>query len=247
MKKIKKITALLLLMFMMLSLCSCAELEVLKDKQAFFNENGIIYKDTLYKPIYVADNLNFSDRKSLNVTDPGVPVLASTLIDFNYSINNDETIIRGGYDGEWYVREDKYSQYEQSVKNGVDYTDFGFSYFDFDLGKDVDYILSESEKQAVLSLLSTEPITPEHYDYFYEELLLFEQSDDALFRKNYIYSVVCSEGPDADGSYYLVIYDNENEENITWDITKVYASTPDTDKIFEEFFDKGYDIPGYNG
>ena len=114
MKKFKKISAIIVVIVICLSLCSCRELDTLRNQQAFFNENGIIYKDKLYKPVANAQNLNYDyiECIKLNVTDPGVPVLASLLISFEYSINKQETVICGGYDGEWYVREDKYSIYD---------------------------------------------------------------------------------------------------------------------------------------
>jgi len=234
MKRIKIISAVLLIAVVCLSLCSCAQLDDLRDRQGFFNQDGIIYKDKLYKSVDFAENLNFDylHQTDIKVTDSDVPVLASVIIGFDYSINDDETVISGGYDSEWYVREDMYSVYEQGIKNGVEYTEIGFEYFDFDLGEQVEYTLNEQECELLESILKTEPINEEFE--VYEELYLYTQSADGLFRRDLYYSVMHS-----DNGYYVRLYDDGAEN-------AVYKSNGLTDKMFEGFFNKGYDVPDYN-
>lgn len=221
----KKITSMFLCLLICLSLCSCRELDELRDSQAFFNENGIIYKDNLYKIVNISDNLNYTyaNQKDINVTDPDVPVLASALIAFNYSMNEDETII-GGY-SEWYVREDKYPLYEDGIKNGINYTDFGFEYFDESIEERTDYIFTKDEKDLFLSLL-----TGERVDRSYEVqdiIYLFEQSDDELFRRSDEYFIIrCEDG------YYV-------STNVD-DTDKVYKSNAQADEMFDSFFTKMY-------
>ncbi len=232
MKKFKKLTAVILLVVICFSLCSCRELNNLRDSHAFFNQNGIIYKDTLYKTVNVSDNLNYNytNQKNINVTDSGVPVLLSAVIDFNYSMNEDETIIRGGY-GEWYVREDKYPLYEDSVKYGINYTDFGFDYFDEELQENTDYIFTKDEKDLFLSLLSSEP-TSRNFEV-QDMLYLFEQSDDELFRRSDDYIIIrCEDG------YYV----STNSD----DTDKVYKSNAQTDELFNKFFSKRYSTFNYD-
>ena len=227
MKKLKKISAALLIFVMMLSLCSCAELDQLRERQAFFNENGIVYKDRLYKLVNTADDLNYNfiNAEFINVTDEGVPVLLSAMINFEYTINADETIINGSYDDEWYVREDKYPEYESSVKNGINYTDIGFDYYDASLVKKVDYILTEQEKTVLLSLLDGEVVTEDFETY--EELYLFEQSDNRLFRKSDCYVIIR-----ADNGYYVGLC---NDGYMTGNI---YKSSDVADRMFDSFFER---------
>ncbi len=222
MKKFKKITAVLLLIVICFSLCSCRELDELRDSQAFFNENGIIYKDKLYKSVNIAENLNYdyTHQEYVNVTDPGVPVLISALISFEYSTNDDETIICGGYDGEWYIREDKYAQYEKSIKNGINYTDLGFEYFDFSLGERTDYILSQNEKEHFLSLFTGEPINEEFE--IYEELYFFEQSDNKLFKRTDHYCLMVT-----DKGYFVRSFEDDN----------IYKSNDVANRMFDSFFE----------
>lgn len=234
MKKFKKLTAIILILLVCLSLCSCAELDELKDKQAFQAENGIIYKDNLYKLIDTKDNLyyDFNNQTHLNVTEPDVPVLLSGYINLiSYYINNDKTIIVGGYDERFYVREDKYSQYEQSIKNGINYTDIGF-YYNFEIDGATEYILSEAEKQVLLNALSSEPYNESMG--IDDELYLFTQSDDGLFRKSQQYSII-----DSTGLYYIAEY-NENGY-----VTNVYRLPYDKKEMFKDFFDRAYYIVDY--
>ncbi len=227
----KKLTAILIILLICFSICSCRELDDLRDRQAYFNKNGIIYKDTLYKTVNISDNLNYNytNQKNLNVTDPDVPVLVSEIIEFDYSMNEDETIIYG--DGDWYVREDKYPLYEDSVKYGINYTDFGFDYFDEELQENTDYIFTKEEKELFLSLLSTEPV---NRDFVVQDMLyLFEQSDDELFRRSDDYTVIRCE----DGYYLSTSVDNTD---------KMYKSTAQTDELFNKFFGKRYSTFSYD-
>ena len=222
MKKFKKISAIIVVIVICLSLCSCRELDELRDSQAYFNQNGIIYKDKLYKAISYADELDYdySHEKHLKVTDPDVPVLVSALLAFEYSANGDETIICGGYDGEWYIREDKYEIYEKSIKNGINYTDIGFEFFDFDLGERIDYILSAKEKEHFLSLFTGEPANEEFE--IYEELYFFERSDNKLFKRSEYYCLMVT-----DKGYFVRSLEDDN----------IYKSNDVANRMFDSFYE----------
>ncbi len=228
----RKITALILCLLMCFSLCSCRELDELRESQAFRSKNGttyngIIYKENLYKRVDTSDNLNYSytNHKILNVTTPDVPVLLSTVLNLNYYVNENETIIVGG-GGDWYVREDSYPLYEQSIKNGINYTDLGFEYYDEQLQENTDYILTEAEKDAVLSLTENNPVVR---DVVQDMLYLYQQSDDGLFRRSDPYYIIrCPNG------YYLSVDDT------------FYKSNEQTDKIFNSFFEKRYSRTNYD-
>jgi len=224
MKRFKKIAVMLLLITVCISLCSCKELDELRDKQAFRNKNSIIYGDELYKVFLTYDELNFSfaGAEYINVTDPDVPVLLSETFNSHYFINEDKTIIHNDYYNEWYVREDKYSEFESKIKNGVTYSEVGFEYYNASLGDSTDYILNESEKKTLMSLVEGETVT-ENFE-IHEELYLFEQSSDRLFKRSDYYTVIRT-----DKDYYVRVKVNRYTDEI-------YKSNDVTDKMFDAFF-----------
>ncbi len=228
MKNFKKITTAVLLVVICLSLCSCRALDDLRDRHAFYDENGIIYKNVLYIKVDEAYDLNFFYKKDVFVTDTDVPVLLSGMFGYRCQFNTDETILCG-YDvktssGVYYIREDKYPAYMSSIKNGINYTELGFGYYDYYIGQKVDYILSYSEKQLVLAALATEPYNEEYV--VDDQIDLFIQSDNGLFKKDLQYSIIKSAG-----CYYIAEYD-ENGSCI-----KTHCVDYDAKGIFETFFD----------
>ncbi len=233
----KKIISLILCLLMCFSLCSCKKFKELKEKHAVFDQGGIVYKDVLYKLVPAGNekniNYNYTNQKFLNVTESNVPFLLSMIKDRDFSMNEAGTIITGS--SEVYVREDKYEEFLDSIENGINYTDLGFDYYSEELGENTDYILSESEKQTVMSLVKSTPIQHD-FEERYGYLHLFQQSDNALFRKQ-LYSVIKDNGKN-----YLVEYEH-NVEDYVLQISKVYASTPQADKLFELLLEKGN--PGF--
>ncbi len=226
----KRIISILLCLIISISLCSCKELDELRDRQAFFDKDGIIYKEKLYKRVDSTENLNFDYYNDLNVTDKDVPVLLSETINFNYSINEEQTIICDDYESGGYIREDKYAEYEQSIKNGVKFTGLGFSYFDEQKQKTTEYILTKEERELCLSILKGERI---ERDFEYQDIMfLFETSDDNLFRRDDSYTILrCNNG------YYFATSEQ--------DMDVVYKSNSQTDKLFDSFFAKRYSETNY--
>jgi len=230
----KKITAIILCLLMCFSLCSCKKFKELKEKHAVFDDGGIVYKGVLYKPVEHSSeiNYNYENLKFLNVTEPDVPTLLSPLRDRDYDMNEDETIITGGNDSRDYVREDKYEEYLDSLENGINYTKLNFQYYNEELGENKDYILTDDEYTLFMSLLKGTPVTVENLsnrDYGYNHFFLL--SDNELFRQ-YGYKVISIAG-----SYYIIKTVDDKEV--------YYPSTPESDKMFKNFFEN-YGVYGYN-
>lgn len=221
----KKLISAVMCLLICLSLSSCKELDELRDKHAFFNNRSIMYDDKLYKVLvtYEGLNFNFAGAEYINVTDPDVPVLLSETFNFHYYINDDKTIIHSDYYDEWYVREDKYSEFENKIKNGVNYSEVGFEYYNASLGDDDEYILNESEKKTFMSLMEGKTVS-ENFEV-YQELFLFEQSSDRLFRHNDYYVVMRT-----DKGYYIRV-------NINRSTDEIYKSNDAADKMFDAFFE----------
>lgn len=124
MKKVFKISALLLVIFLLtVSLCSCRSLETAKTNQAFYRDNfrsEVILRDNIYQKIHLG-NLSFIDTGNYGLQDNGcfvtekdVPVLLSSWYGERYSISKDESVL--SIYGEYYVREDRY----EAVKDAAD-------------------------------------------------------------------------------------------------------------------------------
>ncbi len=220
----KKVTAIILCLLMCFSLCSCKKFKELKEKHAFFDEGGIVYKGVLYKPVEHSSeiNYNYENQKFITVTEAGVPTLLSPFLqDSGLSMNEDETII-GDY-SRCYVREDKYEEYLDSLENGINYTRLGFDYHSVELGENTDYILTDDEYNLFMSLIIAKPADTDVAKSipFNDKFDIFMESDNELFRKNR-YEVVL-----VDGDYYV-------GESIGG-ITTYYPSTPEADKMFNRF------------
>ncbi len=108
----KKIKSILLILVLCLSLCSCAELDEMRNCHAINLGNGKLkLNDQIYILLDAQHelelNYDYSDYgRDIYITEPDVPVLLSQSGIHKYlpSINKDETIINDV--GDFYVRED---------------------------------------------------------------------------------------------------------------------------------------------
>ncbi len=225
----KRLLALLILLITCLTLASCDRLEELKETHAVFSEDGILYQDNLYCPVDSKYddflNYNYGNHQIIRITQPDVPLLLTVVFHRNYYLNEAKTIIKGIDDVSWYVRKDQLEAYRESVQNGIRYTTLGFDYYDPNLGEHTDYILNESELQTLLACLSA-PCTLDQPAE--EELPLFEQSDNGLFRRTTDYYVLRS-----GTHFYLLQYDQQTAQSY------FYSATAEASALFEEFFRKG--------
>lgn len=222
----KKFVSAILILIICFSLCSCKELDEMRDKHAIHTADGIIYKDKLYKSVDDTAELNFLNYKTIHSTDKDVPVLLSEIFCINNYMNHDETIIcryswQSSDRDTYYVIADKYPEYEDSIKNGINYTEFGFAYYDSRLGETVEYILSASEKQFMSDALSS---VPDDINYVIDnEIKLFTQSDNRLFRKRSRYSIIFADaryfiGEYDENGYLLKVYDVPSQANNEYDM-----------------------------
>lgn len=227
MKKInlKKCIALFLLLLLSLSFCACDRLDTMREEHATWTEDGILYKDQRYQWVGTDGknlNYNYTNQRFVKITDADVPLLLSPFLHVTYYANEDETIITGTE--AWYVRADLVEDYNESIKNGIHYTQIGFDYYDADLGENTDYILSEYERQQLMSC-QLNPL--ESALSAEQELHLFEQSDNALFRRGKRYSIARS-----GNLYYLTEYDEALNK------TYVYPATEEAAELIKGFFQK---------
>lgn len=222
----KKGIALLMLLALCLSLCSCDALDTLREEHAVWSEDGILYQGQLYQPVGTDGsylNYNYTNQHFVKVTQPDVPLLLSPLFHSTFYANEDKTVI-SATESRWYVRTDLVEDYEDGRKNGIHYTHLGFDYWDTELGENTDYILSENERRALLDCLPGSVSTDFEPD---AELALFEQSGNGLFRRGEKYSVAR-----IGEQYYLVEFDEA--------LVRTYVSqaSAEATEIIKGFFEK---------
>ena len=144
-------------------------MDELREKQAFFTENGdIIYgasvyvllpKSELLQPVY-----DYSTDSQLNVTEKDVPVLLSPMLSEITLYLSDDEVFLCGYDGSRdgeliYCREDKYEEMVDRIKGSFNPTKACYLYetyneetneylYDY-------YILSDEEYASVKEVFKT--------------------------------------------------------------------------------------------
>lgn len=222
----KKGIALLMLVALCLSLCSCDALDALREEHAVWAEGGILYQGQLYQSVDSDGsnlNYNYTNQYFVKVTQPDVPLLLSPLFSSAFCANEDKTII-SGTESQWYIRADLMEDYEDGRKNGIHYTHLGFDYWDTELGENTDYILSTYERQQLMDCRPGSVSTDFKPD---AELALFEQSGDGLFRRGDRYSVARS-----GEQYYFVEFDEELVR------TYVCPASAEATEIIKTFFEK---------
>jgi len=223
---LKKGIALLMLLALCLSLCSCDVLDTMREEHAVWAEGGILYQGQLYQSVGSNGsnlNYNYTNQHFVKVTQPDVPLLLSPLFNSTYCANEDKTII-SGTESQWYVRSDLMEDYEDGRKNGIHYTRLGFDYYDSELGENTDYILSTYERQQLMDCRPGSIITDFKPD---ADLALFEQSGNGLFRRGNRYSVARS-----GEQYYFVEFDEELVR------TYVCPASAEATEIIKTFFEK---------
>lgn len=254
MKKMKRVLALVLTFVLCLSLCGCRQLDDMKAHHATWMENGnILWNGYTYIPLYstdeafyyeYADDLNWSDREVIYVTQPDVPVLLSEMMGtYGYTGGNDLLIEANGYvaissyeesyTNRIYCRADYYDWTLDALQNGYEIREYGYYFYDYDTGEEKQGTLTSAQRQAIEDVLNTvTPITgsdESYYDYYLSSLTisgystahLFGQDVGELYYDNGIYSI------------FVSYYDDEyNRYDKLYDIPEKYTA------MFDELFDK---------
>ncbi len=233
MKKLSKILALILAVLMMcLCLGGCDELDEMRKEQAFWVDNdstdSITYNGQIYKKIDVSTTVpnplyNCSDGKYVVVTDSDVPVLLAYSFGNYLNMNEDENFIYGyvnkpsktEYVGVYesgndylYCKDDIYNSVVSKIKEGIEYTLYGYSYYTYDEEDDYYgvhhyYYLKDDEIKAVNKVVTS--VTPTEDDvvvYDYEHVLELDKVSEDKFFGKYSYEVYYN----AINGYYLGQY-----------------------------------------
>ena len=241
MKKIlKRVGVLLLLATMVFSLCGCRELDEMRERQLFLEEDGSFFKDGIrYVPLDANDYFcpNFGSDNICYLTKPDVPVLLSQQFNIGYlEFSEDGSFCEDLQEAQWYCREDLFEEVQAKNREPFVPDILFYNYFTYDENgewKDLVYTLSQDEADAIAKVLKGEPLQLGDgiyitYDW---ELTLTEATEDLLFS----YS-----GPTlgkAGNTLYITIYSGKGTH--TYQVPQEYNSILET--MAKRYLDAYYD------
>ena len=170
----KRALSVLLVLMLLVSLSGCDALDMMRQAQAYYGENGeILHNGTTYKRLPEWGDLNpgygYYDENYVNVTEPDVPVLLSGLICLEELIlSNDKNFLISINDNNLYCREELYDSVCERIHQGFAAEVVCYYYYVYDEqtdGMDVqrepvvtdteeptdteDIILNEGQKQTI--------------------------------------------------------------------------------------------------
>lgn len=213
MEKTKKMICILCLICLLLPLlCGCKELDEMRAKQAFYDENGnILWNGAVYKQLpqgeYFQPHTSYENR--VYVTEPDVPVLLHDLYYKDFLIANDEGLILGnGTDvfdlRRYYCREDRYEEIAKQLQGPFQgdmlcYYNWVYNEESGEYERTL-YRLTDEEWGVLRQVLETvEPMEMSDgweldYDYI---VTLVECTEDQLFSRDFLDLLACGD------TYYL--------------------------------------------
>lgn len=260
-KYLKYILISVILIISALSLCSCKELDQMRDVHAIYDSSGnIIFHNAVYKQLqYTGDYYpNIVSDKRGAVTEPDVPVLLSTAIGQSTVISEDEAfLIVSGYNSPsadysyayseyLYVREDKYDEIAEKMKN-PNFSSYLICYDRYNpktyIWESKCHILTESEKNAIENILSgegTESDLSMGFQYYSQINISRGTSDGFLINSRGGVTLYFDES-----DFYLEIY-SEGDGTETYGDGKfiIYKVPSEYKSIFEGL--KKYSFYGYD-
>lgn len=219
MKKVIRITALFLALLMLApALIGCDNIDELRAKQGFWNDDGSIsFNGETYKRLYTNEHLSSSTWRDLNITEKDVPVLLSGWFQSayaTYSIDSSNIFIvwqNPDVPPEIYCRSDKFEYFSDLLKEGIVYDKFCFYYVGLDEEddewEDIRYILTDKEKAAIHDIIENEPKAEDYnLEEGYDILSIFYQSTDGFFEKSSNIELLVS-----NSQCYITVREDDNE------------------------------------
>ena len=214
MKKMKKIVAIFLAVWMCASLCGCRQLDEMRAIHAIVREDGtILWNDQVYLPLEnVPETFAFQSENRLVVTKPDVPVLLSEMEGGNFSMDKEGVILHTwyweGYEG-YYCREDRHAEMTEYIRKGVNLNTYYYSYWSRKDDQMQHYYLTDDQRLVVDKLMDETEFVDMYYNFYDsfevdEYTLTLDKCDDTrLFHQNFAIQLAFK-----DGTYYLITQDN---------------------------------------
>lgn len=226
---VKRLASVLLIILICLSLCSCAELDEMKEQQAFFlNEDHteILWNDVVYKCIPLNDNILGDFQMAGYMTNSDVPVLLSGMFGYSFTVVEPYGIIHGVKDM-YYCKADEYDYYMTLLAN---YNKDKYAYR-------TDELIGEHSYRSYLNIVDTETVKA------IEEILAFHKVEDFNLQTNWMYSIYtcedtgtfydyCFEVVEVRGEGYYFQYENKINGEEHYKVPEEYKHL--FDKIYQD-------------
>lgn len=223
MKKLSRILCVILVLALALSLSGCRELDKMKEAHAVLTEEGnILWNGTEYKKLPSGDGLEarYEGTMLVKVTEPDVPVLLSDSFGSHYLVTHDGMFIWDHSGEAPYCRADSYDDILSRIENGIEYTDYYYSYWRYNEEKDdtryLNYLLTDSEKAALEKVVAAEPMSqPLDLAEFYMgddvSITLRSCTEDMIFAE-FAFDVL-----EMEDTYY-VLENGDSENARVWEV-----------------------------
>lgn len=249
MKKIFRSTAVILAVVLIaFSLCSCRNLESMREHQAFYNsvdKSEILLGGNIYKAVNNGNReLMFTNSYDYYyyVTTKDVPVLLSNLEGDSLDVNEDLTVIKKNiYNyAKWYVREDVYDKYMAALTDAeldryfLSYDEYSDEYY-YPQHRNIP--LDEETTEAINKLLSI----PDKDKVSYKELSDGDYAHRIIYLQKCDKDMLVTDGSSEvsvindNGKYYVCSGRTYDEENILCPVSDTEKEL--ISKLFEDYPD----------
>lgn len=241
MKRIEKVIALLLVLLMCFSLCSCKELDDRRSHHVLVQEDGsLLWKGQVYFLLPRFEELrNFmldNDYDSmLYITKPDVPVLLNRSFYKSIAYSLGDGLLLREYDdfGSYYCREDRYDELVSVIQEDAPMTKYYYSYFEG--GERKNYFLTEKQMDAIRAVLDEyDTVSPEWISTQYA-ITIYACDEKEWFNQFFLNIEYSDEG------YYLIFSEGDFDEyvRVPEAYNSVFAEIVEMDRkwnhmVFEE-------------
>ena len=224
MKRVFKIICIsLIITIICLTFGGCGALDDIRETRITLTEKGsILYDDHEYSLLPQCEYLNpYFNISSplLYLADEEVPLLLTSIFCTEHSISADKKFISaGGETPQYYCRDDIYDDIIGRISSGFKPDGYCYEYYDFDAGKDMLYLLKDSETEAIRKVLKdvTPTLLPDIANVNYEVFVALDACSSDLYFRNYAYNIYLLEGKyylQADSGEQYLIYTVPDELN----------------------------------
>ena len=209
-RSFKRISALLLVVILVCSLCGCSFIEQLRQSQAFYvDETTLTWNGSTYKLLPACDYLcpNLSYTSEIMLTEQDVPVLLCFFYTTAYLFQSENGAFLIDVEGNYYCIEEKYDQICQRIAEGFTPEIICYRYDLYNENGELEtktYTLTQEQSDALALVLST--VVPVSYNdiqiypqaNYYLDLL--QCSSDMIFQAH------AAELSADESHFYLTVY-----------------------------------------
>lgn len=198
MKRMKKLIAALLLCVLVLSCAGCANLDEMKANHAVWTDEeqtALEWNGATYKKLPTSSALEIWDHSEKNVfvTAPDVPVLLIEQFGSPLNCSKDEVLLQSIHWSEndypvFYCRADRYDELVKQITEGVQMPKIIYTYWSFEDDLNHMVCFTDAQKQAIETVLKTNPISLGYNGYNEEYSIdLYRSSENHIFREMLCY------------------------------------------------------------